>query len=109
SGLRGGAAAGVVTTTGLTVAASAEPVAPVERTEFPAAVERSRTAVGLVPGAVSESGGARPMPVGGAPGRRAVRRLGPMLRRMLVETKPVRLAPEPAGFPNCGSSLDSGL
>jgi len=32
-----------------------------------------------------------------------------MLRRMLVETKPVRLAPEPAGFPNCGSSLDSGL
>jgi hypothetical protein len=117
SGLRGGAAAGVaepawagVAETGLAVVASAEPVVPFERTDVPAAVERSKVAVELVPGAVSDSGAAS-VPAGAVAvvGLRTVRRPGMMLRRMLVETKPVRLAPKPGGFPKLGSAVVSGL
>ena len=107
---RRGGCAGAVTATGRAVAASAEPVVPVERTDVPAAVERSKIAVGLVPGAVSESGGGRPDAVGaGTPAgaRRAdwTRCCGECWSRR----NRCCSRRSPAGLPKRGSSLDSGL
>jgi hypothetical protein len=92
SGLRGGADAGVGAGGALAGGADASALAPADVV---------REGVALVPG-VSESGvpavGSGAEPSFGA-GRRGGRLPVVGERRMLVDTKPVLLAPDPAGLP----------